>query len=720
MTNFLKRLELQGFKSFAGKTSLEFPSRVTAIVGPNGSGKSNIIDALRWALGERGAKELRGETFENLIFAGTAKKAAVGLAKVGLCFDNYSKVFNEDGEEVMLVRKIDRSGNSQFFWNDSEIKLKDLVHVLARAKLGSRGLTMIGQGQSDLFVKSSAEERRVMIEEILGLREFRLKKEQAERRLEISAINAEKARSLIQELSHNLRFLRRQRERFQKRSEIESKLKELENQYFSFHYQEIIFGLKNLDEPIGSFEKKLNDLGGEINILEKEIRELDKNASAPKESGVLRAEINDKQDERINLERELVRLETMIELQSRDSNRSISPGEAIALLDSVSKDIEKAISWNEIEKLKKFLEDLLGKFQKFLKIDKKSENGDLLRKQSEIKDKVNKIDGEIKLLREKENNLAENQQRLNQDFRKKIELFEGKKTEVRDIEQKNQNLFFEKEKFKLKLEELERRWNSLGRDAKDLKEIANAENFERNTDWAEVDRKIMRFNAELAAIGEIDPSLVKEAEESENRYEFLSKELGDLEKAMADLKILIKELEEKIHDDFQKSFKLVNEEFNKYFRLMFRGGKAKLVLKKRTPILKTENGNGEENQNIETPLVEEKKDLITGVEIDLNLPSKKITSLEMLSGGEKSLVSMAVLFALIAVSPPPFLVLDEIDAPLDEENARRFSELIKEFSKKTQFIIVTHNRATMEAADVLYGITLGEDGVSKVLSLKLE
>ncbi len=109
-----------------------------------------------------------------------------------------------------------------------------------------------------------------------------------------------------------------------------------------------------------------------------------------------------------------------------------------------------------------------------------------------------------------------------------------------------------------------------------------------------------------------------------------------------------------------------------------------------------------------------------GVEIELNLPAKKIQSLDMLSGGEKSLVSLAALFALIAVSPPPFLVLDEIDAALDEENARRFAELIKDFSKKTQFIVVTHNRATMEAADILYGVTIAEDGSSKILSLKFE
>ena len=109
-----------------------------------------------------------------------------------------------------------------------------------------------------------------------------------------------------------------------------------------------------------------------------------------------------------------------------------------------------------------------------------------------------------------------------------------------------------------------------------------------------------------------------------------------------------------------------------------------------------------------------------GLDIELNVPKKRIHSLDMLSGGEKSLVSLAVLFALISVSPPPFLVLDEVDAALDEPNSRRFGELIKDFSRKTQFVLVTHNRAIMEAADILYGVTMGEDGVSKVLSLKLE
>jgi chromosome segregation protein len=109
-----------------------------------------------------------------------------------------------------------------------------------------------------------------------------------------------------------------------------------------------------------------------------------------------------------------------------------------------------------------------------------------------------------------------------------------------------------------------------------------------------------------------------------------------------------------------------------------------------------------------------------GVDIEVKLPRKKTTSLNMLSGGERSLVGIAAVFALVSVSPPPFLVLDEIDAPLDERNARRFGAMLKDFSQRTQFIVVTHNRATMEAADILYGVTLAEDGSSKIVSLKLE
>lgn len=189
----------------------------------------------------------------------------------------------------------------------------------------------------------------------------------------------------------------------------------------------------------------------------------------------------------------------------------------------------------------------------------------------------------------------------------------------------------------------------------------------------------------------------------------------------------MQELSEKIKTEFSKSLLKINEEFEKFFALMFGGGVAKLTLEKPRIPKKKEVGEVqavyEEGEMIGETKNDEMEEMIEkdpGVDIDVRLPRKKVTTLDMLSCGERSLVGIAALFAMVAVSPPPFLILDEIDAPLDERNARRFGDMLKEFSKKTQFIVVTHNRATMEAADILYGVTLGEDGASKIVSLKLE
>ena len=151
MPHFLKRLELNGFKSFAGKTVLEFPSGITAIVGPNGSGKSNVVDAVRWLLGERDAKNLRGAKIDDLIFAGTAKRPRLGMATASLHFENKNNFFPVDFAEVSVVRQISRDGQSKYFLNKSEVLLRDLVDFLAKARLGSRGMVVVTPGNSDLF-----------------------------------------------------------------------------------------------------------------------------------------------------------------------------------------------------------------------------------------------------------------------------------------------------------------------------------------------------------------------------------------------------------------------------------------------------------------------------------------------------------------------------------------------------------------------------------------
>ncbi len=719
---FLKRLELQGFKSFAGKIALDFTARVTGIVGPNGSGKSNVIDALKWVLGEREAKQLRGDSLENLIFAGTPKRPAVGLAKVTLYFDNAHGQFPFDAPEIALQRRVDRSGTSEFFINDEEVKLRDLISMLARAKLGARGLTMIGQGQSDMFVKSPAEERRIMIEEVLGLKEFRIKKSQAERRLTTSAVNMDKTRAMLEELLPHLRFLRRQKHRWDKRSEVERELNDLENAYYSFQYHKLLHSLRaDTGNHPEELEKTKKQKEKEIQELETRIRGIEQKTSAPEKIRAIRTELSELGARRLTLERNLARVEVRMEFESKEKNIPSKNAEELSgVIQTASKDIEHALSLSGVDEIKtvlqKILQSLSGVFQAGA-VKEKTE--DLDGEKHNIKIELEKINRDITELQKAEDTLAHEQQEANKQFREQIEILESKKNEIRKLDQQIQIQLFEKEKINIRMGELEREWHALGREITELASLPVS--TESDPDTGEMERKMLKLRGELASIGEIDQNLVAEASESEKRYEFLSTELEDLEKAISDLKKLIKDLDEKINEDFKSAFKLINEEFNKYFRLMFGGGKARLfVEKKKKP--EVEAGEQKEGDEPPKPIVaeEHEPDLTAGVEIELNLPKKKITSLEMLSGGEKSLVSIAALFALIAVSPPPFLVLDEIDAPLDESNARRFADLVKDFSTKSQFIIVTHNRSTMEAADILYGVTMADDGVSKVLSLKFE
>lgn len=719
---FLKRLELQGFKSFAGKTFLDFPSRVVAIVGPNGSGKSNIIDALRWVLGEREAKQLRGETLENLIFAGTPKKAAVSLARVGLLFDNGDGTFPIDSNEVFLERRVDRSGTSQFSINGDEIKMKDLTPMLARAKLGTRGLTMIGQGQSDMFVQSSPDERRLMIEEVLGLKEFRIKKAQAERHLDASAVNMDKVRAMLEELIPHLRLLRRQKHRWDRRNEIEKELKDSENIFFSFRSHALQNELDSLSHPSEYLSAKRAALEGEVKDLENRIRAVGETSEQTSRAREIRERISELFKKRATLGTELAKIEMMIEIEKKESVGSDIPvAELRNFVSEFYEKIDDVLTWSDAEKIKETLlrwkKRVAGFFAEKTPRDTRGLEGERKKKAEEIQS----IDREIKVLRDEEESIARGQETANREFRAFVEELEVKKNEIRKIERDAQEQSFARERIAIRIEELEKDWVDAGRAPEELKKLPYyGEVSDENARGME--RKILRLRGELAAIGEIDENLVKEANESEERYEFLTKELSDLERAIADLKKLISELDEKIGSDFKSAFRQINDEFNNYFRIMFGGGKAHMRIERKRVAVQNADPQPEipESFSINDPREEEEKDEIGGIEIELNLPKKKITNLDMLSGGEKSLVSIAALFALIAVSPPPFLVLDEVDAPLDESNARRFADLVAEFSSKTQFIIVTHNRATMEAADVLYGVTMADDGVSKILSMKFE
>jgi chromosome segregation protein len=208
--------------------------------------------------------------------------------------------------------------------------------------------------------------------------------------------------------------------------------------------------------------------------------------------------------------------------------------------------------------------------------------------------------------------------------------------------------------------------------------------------------------------------IIKEYENITERDAFLSKELEDLEKSIANLRGLIDDLKETLDTEFKTGLEKINARFEEFFKLMFGGGAAYLS----NIVQGTKKNDLDEDEESSDSLLDDEEKLDYGIEINVTLPQKKVKDLAMLSGGERSLTSIALVFAMTQVNPPPFLVLDETDAALDEANSKRYGDMIEILSKYSSLITVTHNRETMSRADVIYGVTIGADGGSKLLSIK--
>jgi len=726
---YLKQLELIGFKSFAPKTTLDFSGGIAGIVGPNGSGKSNVIDAIRWILGEREAKNLRGGKAEDLIFAGTPKRPRMGMAQVTITFDNSSGFFPVDFKEVSIMRRIERDGTSKYFLNKSEVRLKDVIDFFAKVRLGTRGLSIINQGSSDLFVRATPQERRAMIEEILGLRQYQLKKHEAERKLKNTGINIEKVRAMIEEIAPHLRFLKRQTSKWEKLGDIEKELKECENSYFAHKLKDIGDGLQRYKPEIARLDSEITKKESELNGFKELLEKVE--FGQPKQKNQM-LDLRKKRDEllreRSRIELEVGKLEAKMEFLhsvAASENVDLRAGELLALLNEIKDSLSKLLSEQNLANVHLELRSMLDKVSGLTDVasKKKNEIADLKSVKDGLIKKLQPIREELEKLSKAEETSASELEAFNQEFRGAFDKVEKKKEEIGRLNNEKNKFLFEIERFNLRRQDLEMQVSQVGRSFSDFEELSKNPPVPPGgaTDLPSLERRILRLRAEVAGIGDVDQALIQEAKETESRHAFLTTQLADLEKALNDLQQLIKELEDKIHTGFTDALDKINSEFDKFFNLMFGGGKAKLFLEK--PEIKAEPVEGEmaeEMKEHEKEMEEDELSKQLGLEIDVSLPRKRIRGLEMLSGGEKSLVSIAALFALISVSPPPFLVLDEVDAALDEKNTKRFAEIVRNFSEKTQFIIVTHNRATMESANILYGVTMEEDGVSKVLSLKLE
>lgn len=253
----LKKLEVQGFKSFANKIEMNFENPVTAVVGPNGSGKSNISDAIRWVLGEQGVKSLRGSKMEDIIFAGTANRKALGMAEVSLTLDNSSQTLPIEYDEVRITRRMYRSGESEYYLNKSLCRLKDIRELLMDTGIGKDGYSIIGQGKIDEILSSKSEERRQLFEEAVGIVKYKHRKYEAEKKLNDTKENLLRVKDILHELENQLKPLKEQRTKVIKYNETKESLFKLEINLFIREIDKIDEELKHIQQQTDMLKQSL-------------------------------------------------------------------------------------------------------------------------------------------------------------------------------------------------------------------------------------------------------------------------------------------------------------------------------------------------------------------------------------------------------------------------------------------------------------------------------
>jgi len=758
----LKSLELTGFKSFAKKTILEFSTPVTSVVGPNGSGKSNIAEAFRFVLGEQSIKSMRGKRTEDLIWNGGGDASRANRASVKVLFDNRQRILNIDFDEVSIERVIYRDASSEYYLNGTQVRLKDVIELLASAHIGASGHHIISQGEADKFLNANGRDRRDMLEDALGLKIYQYKREESERKLLKTEENMKSVESLRREIAPHLKFLKKQVEKIEKTIEIKEELRKLCKEYFK---REDIF----IKQQKKSLADERRAPGEELSRLENDLAKakdvLTKSSSRDAKSQEIIKLENDLTSARLEkdkLVREIGRIEGAIGSEERIINRereleAKSEDQLVPLkdLEAVVGLVETKISEtqkNDENSVAGFFEFLRRVFGEFVAKHKHSSTASRsLESENELKRLKSEreiLNAKLNVLNEREGELRKNYSLLQTEIEQENNLSrEAERLVFKIMSEENQirgilsQIQIKEEKLVLTEEDFKRELHEnafiLGREVLDFDNfiitaeggaaISEAEIAAENRK-SQDDRKrlIEKMKIRIEEAGGGGDEVLKEYKEVGERDTFLERELADLRLSADSLMSLISELEQKLDTEFREGVKKINDQFNSFFTLMFGGGNAKLEIvrevkkKKSDTDISIESSSGEmETSNGETA-EEGDEEVSEGVEIDVSLPRKKIRGLMMLSGGERALTSIALLFAISEVNPPPFIILDETDAALDEANSKKYGDMIESLSKLSQLILITHNRETMSRAGVLYGVTMGSGGISKLLSIAFD
>ncbi|MFN4181448.1 MAG: AAA family ATPase [Candidatus Paceibacteria bacterium] len=734
----LLHLELHGFKSFAKKTSLDFEHPIVSIVGPNGSGKSNVVEAFRFVLGEQSMKSMRGKGSTDMIFKGSKGVPKGSKALVSIYFNNSDKIFklsNDAGEPVDLSydtisisREVYGDGLNRYLLNDSEVRLKDITQLLASVHIGASGHHIISQGEADRILNANAKDKKEIIEEALGLKVYQYKIKEGERKLERSLENMKEAIMQKRENTPHLTFLKKQIEKIERAREMRDELALLYTDYLGKEGAYLYKEVKILNDERDLITRELTGVQSLLASLATEVGE--KESANISELKKLEQKIADIRRIKGELERKLGRIEGLIESEERRALRVVeSPSVTITReeFDVFRNDTDaylaEALKSSDVSTLTSIVHKIKDIFDRFAKLFEGEKITYDTTELDNLKQSAKAVAIELSTLEEERSLLEEKAEDFRVKIKEEMDALRDKEREKFSFEVKQQELSSKLRIVEVKYENLKRQEEDFENEKKEAialvglpGEIKTAADVPVNrASQEDLKRRIERIKIKLedAGIGNGE-DIQKEYNQVLERDMFLTKEIEDLEKSIDSTKMLIADLRDRLQVEFADGVKKINKEFDQFFSLMFGGGSGSLTLvtqKKRTRYTEDEEESGTEDEEAETE---------EGIEINVSLPHKKVKELHSLSGGERSLTSIALLFAMSAVNPPPFLILDETDAALDEANSRKYGDMLERLSKHSQLIVVTHNRETMSRAGVLYGVTIGADGASKLLSVKFE
>ena len=800
----LKNISLSGFKSFVDPTKISFPSSMSGVVGPNGCGKSNIIDAVRWVMGEISAKNLRGESMADVIFNGSSSRAPSSRASVELLFDNdQGRIGGEYSSysEISVKRVLDLDGKSTYSLNGAECRRKDITDIFLGTGLGPRSYAVIEQEMATKLISSKPEELRAYIEEVAGISIYRERKKETESRIKKTRENLNRVSDIKDEIEKTLiklnqqvksaekyNFLKEKEKKFngllkafnwQARNEAASKL-DLSVKQTELEIEKLQTEKQTLSSSIEIFRTQQTDLQSEIDSIQQDFYSSGANLSKSEQQLVflkdkrnqLNVEIEAQNENRQNILNKKTALAKEIEILSADLIQKEPQLEkmdaSISKLDGAMSPIfilkqiiieqsnlmnsVKDFQFNFDSKSSQDLEPIIDNLKKFE--NKLSQLNEILEKQEDYqeekflaqKNDLLSLSGEITSLKVNIATLSRDIASLDEQEQLSKDTFESNSNQLLELE--NPILELEKDMKPLldsranveddlsskrskyadiseQIRTNERRTHEVdisieqirtnSQDSKVTRQgyLSEAEIYlkqlekdsfiledllqELNNDESEENliNEITKIESSISRIGPINLAAAEEYKIEEARKTEIESQFTELEKALTTLQNAIKKIDLESKTKFKDTLDQLNVKVGELFPKLFGGGHASLELTS--------------------------EDLLeSGVFFRAMPPGKKNVNVSQLSGGEKALSAIALVFSFFALNPAPFCILDEIDAPLDDFNTARFISMVEEMSDRVQFIFVTHNKISMEKSKHLLGVTMQEPGVSRLVSVDVD